>query len=522
MKIKSKNKSEAIQKICYELRGKSSGQNLKQCILYFLIYLFLSEKISNLITQREKINYHDLSDAKIKNELIKKYVDELGYFLYPSELFCNVLKNARDNENLNETLETIFKNIENSSIGSQSEKIFSKMFSDLELSSIELGDTKEKRNEILFNLLNSISQINIENNDAFSSDLLGDIYEFLLFSYDSNAGKLGGEYFTPQQVSALLTKLCLLKYDGTYKTSVRKVYDPTCGSGSLLLQSAKILGKNNVKVGFFGQEINYLTSKLAKINVFLHDIPYDKIDIECDDTLTNPKHSLEDELFEVIVSNPPYSIKWVGDNDVTLINDPRFSSAGTLAPKSKADFAFIMHSLSYLSTDGKAAIVCFPGIFYRTGAEQKIRKYLIDNNFIDSIIQLPENLFSNTSISTCILVLSKSKPDNNILFIDASNEFIRAKNSNELSDENIENILSIYSNRESKKYISNLVPNVEIEKNSYNLSVNSYVEKKSENKKINISELNEKIKKVVERNRQLRDEIDNVISSLGGDSYVKA
>ena len=342
------------------------------------------------------------------------------------------------------------------------------------------------------------------------------------FSHTILAGKLGSEYFTPQSVSALLTKLCLLKYDGTYKSSVRKVYDPTCGSGSLLLQSAKILGKDNVKVGFFGQEINYLTSKLAKINVFLHDIPYDKIDIECDDTLTNPKHSLNDELFEIIVSNPPYSIKWAGDNDKNLINDPRFSPAGTLAPKSKADFAFIMHSLSYLSPDGKAAIVCFPGIFYRIGAEQKIRQYLVDNNFVDSIIQLPFNIFSNTDISTCILILSKSKPDNNILFIDASNEFIRVKNSNELSNQNIENILSIYSTRKSKKHISNLVPNVEIEKNSYNLSVSSYVEKKSENEKINISELNEKIKKVVEHNRQLRDEIDSIISSLGGDSYVKA
>lgn len=520
--MKIKNKSELIKKICDEIHCKLNGQYIKKYILHFILYMFLSEKLSNLINQREKINYHDLSDDKVKDEFIKKYVDELGFFLYPSELFCNVLKNALDNENLNETLETIFKNIENSSIGSQSEKFFSKMFSDLELSSIELGDTKEKRNKTLFNLLNSISKINIENNNAISSDLLGDIYEFLLFSYDSNAGKLGSEYFTPQSVSALLTKLCLLKYDGTYKSSIRKVYDPTCGSGSLILQSAKILGKNNVKVGFFGQEINYLTSKLAKINVFLHDIPYDKIDIECDDTLTNPKHSLDDELFEVIVSNPPYSIKWVGNSDTNLINDPRFSPAGTLAPKSRADFAFIMHSLAYLSPDGKAAIVCFPGIFYRSGAEQKIRQYLVDNNFVDSIIQLPFNIFSNTNISTCILTLSKSKPDNNILFIDASNEFIRAKNNNELSDENIENILSIYSTRKSKKHISNLVPNVEIEKNSYNLSVNSYVEKKSENKKINISELNEKIKKVVQRNRQLRDEIDNIISSLGGDSYVKA
>lgn len=512
--MKLKNNSELIRKICDEIHCKLNGQYIKKYILYFILYMFLSEKLSSLINKREKINYIDLSDDKIKNELIKEYVDELGYFLYPSELFCNVLKNARNNENLNETLESIFKNIENSFINSHSEKFFYKTFSSLELNSIELGDTKKKRNETLFTLLNSLSQINIKNNDVISSDLIGDIYEFLLFSYDSNAGKLGGEYFTPQQVSILLTKLCLLKYDGSYKTSVRKVYDPTCGSGSLLLKSAKILGKDNIGVGFFGQEINFMTHNFSKINLLINGIPYDKIDIKCDDTLTNPKHSLNDELFEVIVSNPPYSIKWAGKDDPNLINDPRFSPAGTLAPKSKADFAFIMHSLSYLSTDGKAAIVCFPGIFYRAGAEQKIRKYLVDNNFIDSIIQLPSNIFLNTSISTCILILSKNKPDNNILFIDASNEFIRAKNINELSDENIENILSLYSTRESKNHISNLVPNVEIEKNSYNLSVSSYVEKKSENEKINITELNEKIKKVVERNRQLRDEIDSIISSL--------
>lgn len=515
MKLKKQNKSEAIQKICYELRGKLSGQNLKQCILYFLLYLFLSEKISNKISEETNSNYCNLHDDKAQ-KLKEKCINEFGFFLYPSELFCNVLKNVNGKTNLSKTLEKIFKNIENSSIGSPSEKCFRGIFNTLDLNTIELGDTQEKRNKILITLLNILSKINITDN----SDLLGDIYEFLIFSYDSNAGKLGGEYFTPQQVSVLLTKLCLLKYDGTYKTSVRKVYDPTCGSGSLLLQSAKILGKDSIDVGFFGQELNYITHNLCKINLFLHDIPYDKIDIECDDTLTNPKHSLDDELFEVIVSNPPYSIKYAGDNNKNLINDPRFSPAGTLAPKSKADFAFIMHSLAYLSPDGKAAIVCFPGIFYRTGAEQKIRQYLVDNNFIDSIIQLPSNIFSNTNISTCILILSKNKPDNNVLFIDASNEFIRAKNNNELSDQNIENILSIYSNRESKKHISNLVPNVEIEKNSYNLSVSSYVEKKSENKKINISELNEKIKKVVQRNRQLRDEIDSIISSLGGDYYV--
>lgn len=519
-----------IEKIADDLRGKVSGWDFKSYVLCGLFFRYLSENISNRINKQARdagdyeFNYPDLSDEELRNldGFSQKYIDEIGFFLYPSELFCNVLKNARNNENLNETLETIFKNIENSSIGSQSEKCFKGLFKDFDVNSVNLGSSVKKRNENLVKLLDGIAQMNFGDYKELSSDLLGDAYEHLMAMYAKNGGKSGGEYFTPQQVSILLTKLCLLKYDGTYKSSVRKVYDPTCGSGSLLLKSAKILGKDNVDVGFFGQECNPTSYNLCRMNMFLHDIPYDKFDIECDDTLTTPKHSLDDELFEVIVSNPPYSIKWIGDNDVTLINDPRFSPAGTLAPKSKADFAFIMHSLAYLSPDGKAAIVCFPGIFYRGRDEQKIRQYLINCNFIDSIIQLPPNLFFGTGISTCILVLSKSKPDNNVLFIDASNEFIRAKNSNELSNQNIENILSIYSNRESKKHISNLVPNVEIEKNSYNLSVSSYVEKKSENKKINISELNEKIKKVVQRNRQLRDEIDSIISSLGDDSYVHA
>lgn len=511
MKLKNKNKSDSIQKICGELRGKLSGQHLKQYILYFLLYIFLSEYISNQINEQNHLNYPDLSDVDAI-KLKQKYIHEIGFFLSPSELFCNVLKNASKNENLNETLETIFKNIENSSIGSPSEKCFRSIFNTLDLKTIELGNTQKERNETLTTLLTILSNIKI----ADDSDILGDIYEFLIFSYDSNAGKLGSEYFTPQQLSLLLTKLCLLKYDGTYKTSVKSVYDPTCGSGSLLLKPAKFLGKDNVDIGFFGQELSYLTHNLCKINLLINNIPYNKINIECGDTLTNPKHSLDDELFEVIVSNPPYSIQWAGKDDPNLINDPRFSPAGALAPKSKADFAFIMHSLAYLSPDGKAAIVCFPGIFYRGGNEQKIRKYLIDNNFIDSIIQLPSSLFSNTNISTSVLILSKNKPDNNVLFIDASNEFIRAKNINELSDQNIENILSIYSNRESKNYISNIVPNVEIEKNSYNLSVSSYIEKESENKKIDISELNEQIKKVAERNRKLREELDNLIKLTFG------
>lgn len=535
-KIKNSNEKlevfKTIWKIANDLRGKVSGWEFKSYVLGALCYRCLSENISSRINNMAyscgdyDFNYANCSDDEIKSldGFRERYISEIGFFLYPSELFCNVLKNAPKNENLNETIEIVLKNIENSAIGFASEKCFSGLFKDFDVNSVNLGSTVQKRNENLMKLLNGVGEIDFGDFTNNSIDLLGDAYEFLMAMYAANAGKSGGEYFTPQEVSTLLTKICLIKYDGSQKDFVRKVYDPTCGSGSLLLKSAKILGKDNVDIGFFGQECNPTTYNLCRINMFLHNIPYEKFHISCEDTLVCPQH-LGDQPFDVIVSNPPYSVKWLGDNDVTLINDPRFSPAGVLAPKSKADFAFIMHCLSCLSTDGKAAIVCFPGVLYRSGAEQKIRQYLVDNNFIDSIIQLPPNLFFGTGISTCILTLSKSKPDNNVLFIDASDEFIHVKNSNKLSDQNLANILSFYSERKDRQYISILVTNDEISNKSYNLSVSSYVEKKSDEEEIDIIELNKKIKECHERNQRLCSEIDKIINEIsykGGDSHVKA
>lgn len=290
--------------------------------------------------------------------------------------------------------------------------------------------------------------------------------------------------------------------------------DPACGSGSLLLKAAKILGKDNVRQGFFGQEINITTYNLCRINMFLHDIDYDKFDIAHGDTLTEPKH-WDDEPFEAIVSNPPYSIKWDGDANPLMINDPRFSPAGVLAPKSKADLAFIMHSLAWLATSGTAAIVCFPGVMYRGGAEQKIRKYLIENNFIDCVIQLPDNLFFGTSIATCIMVLKKSKLDNATLFIDASKECVKVTNSNKLTQENIVNIVSAYAEREDKQYFTRLVPNSEIAEQDYNLSVSTYVEQEDTREKIDIVKLNAEIAEIVAREQVLRDEIDKIIAEIG-------
>jgi type I restriction enzyme M protein len=431
-----------------------------------------------------------------------------GFFILPSELFENVRARAKDDENLNETLEQIFSNIEASAQGTESEDNFKGLFDDIDVNSNKLGNTVVKRNEKLVKLMNSVGEMKLGDYKDNTIDAFGDAYEFLMGMYASNAGKSGGEYYTPQEVSELLTHLTLVG-----KTEVNKVYDPACGSGSLLLKFAKILGKENVRQGFFGQEINITTYNLCRINMFLHDIDYDKFDIALGDTLTDPQH-WDDEPFEAIVSNPPYSIKWKGDNDPILINDPRFSPAGVLAPKSKADLAFIMHSLSWLATNGTAAIVCFPGVMYRGGAEKKIRQYLIDNNYIDCIIQLPDNLFYGTSIATCIMVLKKSKSENSTLFIDASKEFVKVTNNNKLTQENIETILNAFKDRKDIEHFARLVPNSKIAEEDYNLSVSTYVEQEDTREKIDIVALNAEIEKIVAREQVLREEIDKIIAEI--------
>ena len=502
-----------IWSIADDLRGSVDGWDFKQYILGIMFYRYISENITNYINEGERkagdkdFDYAKLSD-KVAETQREELVKEKGFFILPSELFCNVHKKAKNDENLNETLEKVFKNIENSAKGAESEDDFAGLFDDIDVNSNKLGATVAKRNDKLVKILNGIADIKLDDYKSNSIDAFGDAYEFLMSMYASNAGKSGGEFFTPQEVSELLTRLAVVG-----KKSVNKVYDPACGSGSLLLKSAKILGKENVRNGFYGQEINLTTYNLCRINMFLHDIGYDKFDIACEDTLTNPQH-WDDEPFEVIVSNPPYSIKWAGNDNPLLINDPRYSPAGVLAPKSKADFAFIMHSLSWLATNGTASIVCFPGIFYRGGAEQKIRKYLVDNNFIDCIIQLPDNLFFGTTIATCIMVLKKSKKDNNILFIDAPKECVKVTNNNKLTDENIDNIVKIFTDRKDIDYVAKLVSNTEIGENDYNLSVSTYVEKEDTREKIDIVELNKQIEEIVAREQVLRDEIDKIVKEI--------
>ena len=518
----------AIWAIADGLRGSVDGWDFKSYVLGMMFYRYISENLTNYINEGEieagnsDFNYADLSDEEAE-QARKDLVETKGFFILPSELFCNLKKKADSDENvqeengekkkiesLNITLETIFKNIENSAKGNESEYNFAGLFDDIDVNSNKLGPTVLKRNANLMKLIKGVADMKLGDYKNNSIDAFGDAYEYLMGMYASNAGKSGGEFFTPQEVSELLTRIAVAG-----KSEVNKVYDPACGSGSLLLKAAKILGKDKVRQGFFGQEINLTTYNLCRINMFLHDIDYDKFDIAHEDTLVSPQH-WDDEPFEAIVSNPPYSIKWEGDDNPVLINDPRFSPAGVLAPKSKADMAFIMHSLAWLATNGTAAIVCFPGIMYRGGAEQKIRKYLIDNNFIDCIIQLPDNLFFGTSIATCIMVLKKNKKDNRTLFIDASKEFIKVTNSNKLTDDNIAHIVDSFVSRADVEHFSRCVPYEEIAEQDYNLSVSTYVEQEDTREIINIAKLNQEITKIVAREAQLRREIDKIIAEIEG------
>ncbi|MDD3452703.1 MAG: type I restriction-modification system subunit M [Bacilli bacterium] len=506
-----------IWKIANDLRGSIDGWDFKQYVLGLLLYRFISENLEEYLNNEEhNAGNRDFDYSRITDEQAefgrKDTLEEKGFYILPSELFVNVRKNAKNDSDLNITLNTIFNNIENSAKGTASEKDMKGLFADLDVNSPKLGNTVKERNEKLVKLLDSIGELGLGNYGDNTIDAFGDAYEFLMTMYASNAGKSGGEFFTPQEVGELLARITLIG-----KTEVNRVYDPACGSGSLLLKFAKVLGKENVKQGFYGQEINLTTYNLCRINMFLHNINYDKFNIERGDTLTDPKH-WDCEPFDAIVSNPPYSIKWAGKSNPLLINDPRYAPAGVLAPESKADLAFTMHMVSWLAQNGTAAIVEFPGVLYRSGAEQKIRKYLVDNNFVEAVIQLPSDLFFGTSIATCIIVIKKSKIDNNILFINASDEFVRNTNKNKLSDDNISNIIDLLKNRvniDNKCYLANYD---EVKENDYNISVNSYLKIDSEQEEVDIKELNKNIEEIVSRQRKIRTELDKIILELEADS----
>jgi type I restriction enzyme M protein len=502
-----------IWAIANDVRGAVDGWDFKQYVLGTLFYRFISENFADYMSGGdESVNYAAMDDddeniAAAKDDAIKTK----GYFIYPTQLFVNMAANAADNTSLNTDLNDIFKAIEASASGYPSERDIKGLFADFDTTSNRLGNTVKEKNARLADVLKGVAKLDFGTFDDSHIDLFGDAYEFLISNYAANAGKSGGEFFTPQQVSKLIAQLAMHK-----QTRINKIYDPACGSGSLLLQAKKQFEDHVIEEGFFGQELNHTTYNLARMNMFLHNVNYDKFNIQLGDTLIEP-HFGDDKPFDAIVSNPPYSVKWKGSDDPTLINDDRFAPAGVLAPKSKADFAFVLHALSYLSSKGRAAIVCFPGIFYRGGAEQKIRQYLVDNNYVESVIALAPNLFFGTTIAVTILVLAKNKPDTTTQFIDASGLCKKGVNNNLLEDAHIERIMQVFDSKANVEHFAQSIPLARIAANDYNLSVSSYVEAKDNRKAVNIAQLNADLKTTVARIDQLRKDIDAIVAEIEGE-----
>ncbi|UYF78874.1 type I restriction-modification system subunit M [Acinetobacter ursingii] len=504
-----------IWQIANDVRGAVDGWDFKQYVLGTLFYRFISENFASYIEGGDdSIKYAELSDQVITTDIKDDAIKTKGYFIYPSQLFGNIAKNANNNESLNTDLAAIFAAIESSANGYPSEQDIKGLFADFDTTSNRLGNTVKDKNIRLAAVLKGVAGLDFGDFQGSHIDLFGDAYEFLISNYAANAGKSGGEFFTPQHVSKLIAQLAMHK-----QTSVNKIYDPACGSGSLLLQARKHFDAHIIEDGFFGQELNHTTYNLARMNMFLHNINYDKFNIQLGDTLIAP-HFGDDKPFDAIVSNPPYSVKWIGSDDPTLINDERFAPAGVLAPKSKADFAFVLHTLSYLSAKGRAAIVCFPGIFYRGGAEQKIRQYLVDNNYVETVISLASNLFYGTTIAVTILVLSKHKTDTTTQFIDAGGLFKKETNTNTLTNEHIEQIMEVFDSKANLDHFAQSVPLEAIQSNDYNLSVSSYVEAKDTREKVDIFQLNAELKTTVTKIDQLRKEIDAIVAEIEGEDVV--
>ena len=501
-----------IWQIANDVRGAVDGWDFKQYVLGTLFYRFISENfVAYIEGGDDSVDYAGLSDVAITPEIKDDAVKTKGYFIYPSQLFSRVAASAHTNESLNIDLAKIFSAIETSALGYPSERDIRGLFADFDTTSNKLGNTVKDKSARLAAVLKGVAELDFGDFDAIHIDLFGDAYEFLISNYAANAGKSGGEFFTPQQVSKLIARLALHG-----QTRVNKIYDPACGSGSLLLQAKKQFDAHIIEDGFFGQELNHTTYNLARMNMFLHNVNYDKFNIQLGDTLTQP-HFGCDKPFDAIVSNPPYSVKWVGSDDPTLINDDRFAPAGVLAPKSKADFAFVLHALSYLSARGRAAIVCFPGIFYRGGAEQKIRQYLVDNNYVETVISLAPNLFFGTTIAVNILVLSKHKADTTTQFIDASGLFKKETNNNALLDTHIDQIMAVFDSKANLEHFARSVSFEQVAANDYNLSVSSYVEAKDSREVVNIAQLNAELKTTVAKIDQLRKDIDAIVAEIEGE-----
>ena len=491
--------------ILTRLRGSVKAVEIQPQIFSILFYRWASERIERYIDKDENDGfvYAELDDETAE-QARKDVTNEIGYFILPSDLFCNVIKKKSDPD-FNVIITDAFRRFDESTINTSEANGFTGLLNNIDFSDIRLGSTVSDRNKVIADIFDVFGNMN----NGMENDQFGDLYEYLTRQFASNSGKSGGEFYTPQEVSTLLVKLTVGD-----KKHVKNVYDPACGSGSLLLRFRKELGPNGVTDGYYGQEINVTTERLCRMNMITHGVNYDKFNIKLGDTLINPRH-LDYAPFDIIVSNPPYSTHWIGSDDPTLINNERYAPAGVLAPKSKSDLAFVMHILSMLSDTGKAAVVMFPGVLYRGGAEEKIRKYLVDNNYIESIIQLPENMFYGVGISTCIITLSKCKKDNNILFIDASKMYIRDGNKNALSEQNINDITKLAADRTNVPNIAQLIANDKLGgENHYNLGVSTWVEKKDNRKQTDIKALNKHIDDIVKNEQELRNQINDIINEL--------
>ncbi|HGP7179647.1 TPA: type I restriction-modification system subunit M [Neisseria meningitidis] len=462
-----------IWKIADEVRGAVDGWDFKQYVLGTLFYRFISENFTDYMQAGDSsIDYAAMPDSIITPEIKDDAVKVKGYFIYPGQLFCNIAAEAHQNEELNTKLKEIFTAIESSASGYPSEQDIKGLFDDFDTTSSRLGSTVADKNKRLAAVLKGVAELDFGSFEDYHIDLFGDAYEYLISNYAANAGKSGGEFFTPQSVSKLIARLAV-----------------------------------------HGQEINHTTYNLARMNMFLHNVNYNKFHIELGDTLTNPKLK-DSKPFDAVVSNPPYSINWIGSGDPTLINDDRFAPAGVLAPKSKADFAFILHALNYLSGRGRAAIVSFPGIFYRGGAEQKIRQYLVEGNYVETVIALAPNLFYGTGIAVNILVLSKHKDNTDIQFIDAGGFFKKETNNNVLTEEHIAEIVKLFADKADVPHIAQNAAQQTVKDNGYNLAVSSYVEPEDTREIIDIKQLNAEISETVAKIERLRREIDEVIAEI--------
>ncbi len=502
------------------LRGKISADDYRDYILGFIFYKYLSEKqylYANKLLVGEKVtDYKKVTDAETLDAIKEESLMKLGYFLQPKELFSELAKkgNADTESESNyiiEDLQAVMNHIEQSTMGTESEDDFNALFEDLDLTSTKIGRTVGARNEVIVKILNHLDKIDFKLEEV-DADVLGDAYEYLIAKFAAGAGKSAGEFYTPQQVSKILAKIVT-----TGKTKLKSVYDPTCGSGSLLLRVAKEVTDVG---GFYGQELNRTTYNLARMKMILHDVHYRNFDIQQEDTLENPQHL--EKRFEAVVANPPFSAHWKGNKNPLNNTDERFSQYGRIAPNTKADYAFVLHMVHQLADNGTMATVLPHGVLFRGAAEGVIRKYLIKElNYLDAVIGLPANIFYGTSIPTCILVFKKCREVNdNLIFIDASGDdhFIKSGNQNELRDEYVEKIIATYRARETKDKYSYVATLAEIAENDYNLNIPRYVDTFEEEEEIDLSEVSSNLKSLDKELEEVNKEIAQYCEELGIDT----